>query len=325
MQKIDKKNGRMWSRLGQRGTVCGAALPELMKEKENCYVITADLAHLSGLDRVKQNYPDRLINVGIAEQNMIGVAAGLAFEGNLVFATTYATFISMRSYEQIRHHLGYQKANVKIIGSASGLAMGMSGNTHYSYEDIAIMRAIPNMTIISPADASEAYQAVYAADEQEGPMYIRLSGNLNEKVLYQEPYDFQIGKAVTMKKGKDIVIIATGGSVSESMYAAEKLEEKGICPTVLNMHTIKPLDMETLKEYSKEKLIVTVEEHNIIGGLGSAVAEFLTSLKNPPLQLRIGIEDEFLHPGGYEYLKQNAGLDADGICRRIEALLRRSM
>jgi len=201
-----------------------------MKEKENCYVITADLAHLSGLDRVKQNYPDRLINVGIAEQNMIGVAAGLAFEGNLVFATTYATFISMRSYEQIRHHLGYQKANVKIIGSASGLAMGMSGNTHYSYEDIAIMRAIPNMTVISPADASEAYQAVYAADEQEGPMYIRLSGNLNEKVLYQEPYDFQIGKAVTMKKGKDIVIIATGGSVSESIYAAEKLEEKGDKP-----------------------------------------------------------------------------------------------
>lgn len=323
MQKIDKKNGRMWSRLGQRGTICGVALPELLKERENCYIITADLAHLSGLDRVKQSYPERFINVGIAEQNMIGVAAGLSFEGNVVFATTYATFISMRSYEQIRHNLGYQKANVKIIGSASGLAMGMSGNTHYSYEDIAIMRVIPNMTVISPADASEAYQAVYAAAAQEGPVYLRLSGNLNEKVLYQEPYDFQIGKAVTMKRGKDLVIIATGGAVSESLSAAEKLEAKGIYPTVLNMHTIKPLDIAALKDYSREKLIVTVEEHSIIGGLGSAVAEFLTSLKNPPLQLRIGIEDTFLHPAGYEYLKQEAGLNADGICRSIEIMLGR--
>lgn len=318
MRQIDKRNGRMWSRLGQRGTVCGVALPELLEEREDCYVITADLANLSGLDRVRRKYPGKFINVGIAEQNMIGVAAGLAFEGNTVFATTYATFISMRSYEQIRHNLGYQKANVKVIGSASGLAMGMSGNTHYSYEDLALMRVIPNMVVVSPADAVEAYQAIHYAANYEGPVYIRLSGNLNEPTLYQSPYDFKFGKAVVLRKGEGLVIIATGGMVAEALSAAEKLNETGIYPTVINMHTIKPLDVEILREYSDEKLLITIEEHNIIGGMGSAVAEFLASSKNSMPLVRIGIEDKFLHPAEYKYLKQENGLDSNGIYKKIK-------
>lgn len=317
MQQIDKRNGRTWSRLGQRGTVCGIALPELLEDREDCYVITADLANLSGLDRVRRRHPGKFINVGIAEQNLIGVAAGLAFEGNTVFATTYATFISMRSYEQIRHNLGYQKANVKVIGSAAGLAMGMSGNTHYSYEDIALMRVIPNMIVVSPADAAEAYQAVHCAANYDGPVYIRLSGNLNGPILYQEPYDFKFGRSVVMRQGKGLVIVAIGEMVSEALCAAEKLCEAGISPTVINMHTIKPLDVEILRKYSNEKLMVTVEEHNIVGGIGSAIAEFLASSKNSLPLVRIGIEDQFLHPADYKYMKQENGLDSVGIYKKI--------
>ncbi len=324
MQEINKRNSRTWSRLGQRGTVCGVALPEMLKEQEGYYVMTADLAHLSGLDRIRQNFPHQFINVGIAEQNMIGVASGLAFEGNTVFVTTYATFLSMRGYEQIRHNLGYQRANVKLIGSASGLAMGMSGNTHYSYEDLAIMRVIPNMVVVSPADAAEAYQAVYCAANQEGPVYIRLSGNLNEPVIYSEPYDFQLGKGMILKQGEDIVLIATGGVVADALCAAERLDSYGISSAVINMHTIKPLDEEVIKRHFHVKWMVTVEEHNMIGGLGSAVAEFLASQKNSPLLARIGVEDQFLHPADHGFLKQKCGLDSDGIYKKIINILERT-
>lgn len=324
MQEINKRNSRTWSRLGQRGTVCGVALPEMLKEQEGYYVITADLAHLSGLDRIKKNFPQKFINVGIAEQNMIGVASGLAYEGNTVFATTYATFLSMRGYEQIRHNLGYQRANVKLIGSASGLAMGMSGNTHYSYEDMAIMRAIPNMVVVSPADAAEAYQAIYCAANQEGPVYIRLSGNLNEPVIYSEPYNFQLGKAVILKQGEDIVLIATGEVVADALCAAERLDSYGISSAVVNMHTIKPLDEEAIKRYFHAKCLFTIEEHSVIGGLGSAVAEFLASQKDSPLQIRMGVKDQFLHPADHGFLKQKCGLDADGIYEKVIDILERT-
>lgn len=322
MQEINKRNSRIWTRLGQRGTICGVALPEILEQRENCYVLTADLAHLSGLDRVQKGFPDRFINVGIAEQNLVGVAAGLAFEGNIVFATTYATFLSMRAYEQIRHNLGYQKANVKLIGSTSGLAMGMSGNTHYSYEDIAIMRAIPNMTIISPADAAEAYMAIYNVCEYDGPVYIRLSGNLNEDIVYQSPYKFEIGKAVVMKEGNGLVLIATGGMVAETLKAAKEIEEElEIIPTVINMHTIKPLDTDILDKYMEEKIIITIEEHSIIGGLGNAVAEYIVGKEKKPLQFCIGIEDKFVHPATYSQLKKEIGLDAEGLYQKIKKII----
>lgn len=321
MQEINRRNSRMWSMLGQRGTICGVALPELLEQRDDCYVITADLAHLSGLDRIRQTFPDRFVNVGIAEQNMVGVGAGLAFEGNTVFMTTYATFLSMRCYEQIRHNLGYQGANVKLIGATTGLAMGMSGNTHYSYEDIAIMRAIPNMVVVSPADAAEAYLALYSAAQYKGPVYLRLSGNLNEPILYSEPYEFEFGKAVVMREGQGIVLIAVGSMVAEALKAAEKLETEGINATVINMHTVKPLDTDILKRYTDADVMFTIEEHNVIGGLGSAVAEYMSSLKHRPKQISIGIQDRFIHPGDYEYIKSENELDAEGIYRRVKIYL----
>lgn len=194
--------------LGQRGTVCGVALIEIMEEYQNSYTLTADLAHLSGLDRVQHMFPERFVNVGIAEQNMIGIAAGLAAEGNVVFATTYATFLTMRCYEQIRHHMGYQHMNIKLIGSAAGVEMGMSGNTHYTYEDIAIMRAIPNITVVSPADPAEAYQIMHQAAATEGPMYIRLTGGMNQQMVTKcEDSDIQIGKSKELQSGTDAAVI----------------------------------------------------------------------------------------------------------------------
>lgn len=321
-QQITEKNSRIWSRLGQRGTVCGVALLEIMEEYQKSYVVTADLGYLSGLGRVKKEYPKRFINVGIAEQNMIGVAAGLAFEGNVVFATTYATFITMRCYEQIRHNLGYQGANVKLVGSATGLAMGMSGNTHYSYEDISIMRTIPNMTVISPADAAEAYMAIHQVAQDEGAAYIRLSGNMNSPIIYQRNYSFEIGKAITLRQGKDIALIATGGCVSEALEACEWLKEFDIQAKVVNMHTIKPLDTETIDMCLEHDYIFTIEEHNVIGGLGSAVAEYLSQKEYHPKHIKIGIDDKFVHPGEYEYLKKCNRLDANGITKTVLAIVR---
>lgn len=321
MQEITLKNSRKWSRLGQKGTVCGVALPEILEQQKNSYVITADLGRSSGLNRIMEHYSDQFINVGIAEQNMIGVAAGIALEGNIVFATTFATFLTMRGYEQIRHNLGYQKANVKLIGTSAGFSIGMFGNTHYSYEDVALMRVIPDMTVISPADAAEAYMAIHKVTECEGPAYIRLSGGLEESAVYKQAYDFQLGKAVVMKEGKDIVLIATGAMVIESIKAAEKLETIGIYATVINMHTIKPLDIKILKEFSQKDIIFTVEEHSVIGGLGSAVAEYFATLLNPPAQVFIGIDDRFVNPGKHEYVKRRNQLDAQGIYQRVLSVL----
>ena len=317
MKEVTRKSARTWSMLGQRGTVCGVALPELMEQDEGIYVLTADLAHLSGLERVQNRFPKRFINVGIAEQNMIGIAAGLAAEGNVVFATTYATFLTMRCFEQVRHHLGYQKMNIKLIGSSAGLAMGMSGNTHYTYEDIAIMRAIPNMTVLSPADAVEAYYAVNYAAKIDGPVYIRLTGGLNEPIVYQNEYTYEIGKSVVLKAGTDIALITTGDMATLAIAVAQRLENDGIAAEVVNMHTIKPLDKRQLKIEEDKKLVVTIEEHSVIGGLGSAVAEYYTKKKNGTRVLTIGIKDEFLHPASREYLLQQTGLNVTDIYEEI--------
>lgn len=318
MQEISKRNSRMWSRLGQRGTICGVALPEILESRDDCYVLTADLGTTSGLSRVMKEQPTRFVNVGIAEQNLIGVAAGIAFEGKTAFATTFATFLTMRCFEQIRHNLGYQKANVKLIGSSAGVAMGMFGNTHYSYEDIAIMRAIPNMTVVSPADATEAYLAVYHAMKIDGPVYIRLSGGQNEPIIYEEPYDFEIGKAHVLKKGEGVVLIAIGKMVSEALKVAQRLEQDGVNATVINMHTVKPLDTDILDAYMESDLIFTIEEHSVIGGLGSAVAEYLAKKRGRARQVFIGIEDAFVHPGDAVYVRRQNDLDEEGIYQRVK-------
>ncbi|HEY4787225.1 MAG TPA: transketolase C-terminal domain-containing protein [Bacteroidales bacterium] len=324
MLTFNSLNFRTWSKLGQRGAFFGLAIFEIVEQYNNTLVLTADLGYLSGLERFMNKYPDKFINTGIAEQNMVGISAGLAQEGHIVFATTYATFVSMRSCEQIRHYLGYMQSNVKIVGTGAGLVMGYSGNTHYTIEDFSIMRAIPNIVVISPADATESVKAALAAAEYDGPVYIRLSGALNIPMVYTEDYHFQIGKAVTLRKGQDITIFATGTMVYEALTAAKILEDSSISATVVNMHTIKPLDTSVIDTAcASSKLIVTVEEHGIIGGLGGAVAEYKAGIDNAPKQLFIGLPDKFGKAGEYKYLLDKFGLTGQHIAEKIKSVYKR--
>lgn len=315
--EINSKNIKMWSKLGARGTF-GVAMLELGKELDNLVVLTSDLGITSGLDRFKNNYPDKFINVGIAEQNMINIGAGLAKEGLNVFVTTFANFAAMRSYEQMRLSLGYMQMNVKVVGIGSGLSMGLFGNTHYGIEDLAILRATPGLTIISPADGAEIVKTVFEAAKYQKPVYIRLTGAMNNPIVYKENYSFEIGKGVLLKEGSDLTIIATGTMVYESLIAAEILQTKGIEARVINMHTIKPIDTEIINSAVRDtKLIVTVEEHSVIGGLGGAVAEYIGTLDNRARQVFIGLPDDFGRAGDYKYLLNKYGLTSEKIAKKI--------
>lgn len=307
---------RTLSILGQRGAF-GVTLTDIAKENNDIVALSADLCNTSGLDRFKAAFPERFFNVGIAEQNMIGIAAGLAAGGNTPFATTFSNFAALRACEQVRHFLGYMKENVKIVGFGSGFAMGMFGVTHYGIEDIASIRAISNLIILSPADGLETAKATIAASEIKLPVYIRLTGIMNNPIVYSEDYDFEIGKAITLKEGSDVSIIATGSMVYNSLKASEILEAKGISTKVINMHTIKPIDKNTIVNACKSNLIITVEEHSEIGGLGGAVAEVLSQMKSHPKHHIIGIANEYKHPGDYEYLIKEYGLSAEQIAKKI--------
>lgn len=316
--KITSANIRAWSRLGQRGAFFGVAMPEIAENNESVKLLTADLALLSGMDRYKTAYPERFLNVGIAEQNMIGIAAGLAMDGDCVFATTYSSFIAVRSLEHVRQHLAHMKCNVKIVGSAAGVVAAKSGISHWATEDIAFIRALPNITLLSAADSLEAIKmAEYAASVEE-PIYIRLSGGLNCPIVYTDDYDFKPGKMVKCVDGQSVCIIATGLMVAESIKAAEILKEKGIDATVYNMHTIKPLDKEELEKiFDEYDLIVTVEEHNVIGGLGSAVAEYKATFSRTPRQVFIGFNDRYTEAGSQRFVWETNGLTDIQIADRI--------
>jgi transketolase len=317
MLPINAANARVWSMLGSRGTF-GVAMLDLGATADDLMVMTADLSTTSGLDRFKNAYPAKFVNVGIAEANMVGIAAGMAKEGSVVFATTFATFAAMRSYEQVRLNLGYMGLNVKVVGLASGFAMGMFGNTHYGMEDLALMRAVPGLTVLSPADGAAVVQVVHAAYRHPGPVYIRLTGAMGNPVVYKQDFEFEIGKAITLGEGTDLTIIATGTMVYESVVAARLLKEKGISATVVDMHTIKPLDTSAVdRACAGSKLIVTVEEHGLIGGLGGAVAEYKAGLKQSPRQVFIGIPDRFGKAGDYKYLLGKYGLTGAQIAERI--------
>jgi transketolase len=319
MLEITSSNARNWSRLGSRG-VFGQAILALAENRPDLMVLSADLGNSSGLGRFKQTYPDQFINVGIAEQNMIGVAAGLAKEDFTVFATSFAPFLAMRASEQIRMNMGYMNINVKAVAIGSGISMAFLGNSHYGIEDAAVMRSIPNITVVSPADCAEIVKCVYAAADFDGPMYIRLTGAPNNPMVYTEEYEFVIGKAITLREGTDITIIANGTMVYQSLEAAKLLEAQGISATVVNMHTIKPLDTAVIdKAVASSKLIVTVEEHSVIGGLGGAVAEYKTGLRNAPPQLTIGLPDHFGKTAEYGYLLDYYGLVAEKIAQNIAA------
>lgn len=293
MFKITKLSARTCSMLGQRGSIFGQAVLEAAQEDEKFILLTADLATLSGMTKYIDKYPNQFYNIGIAEQNMIGIAAGLAAEGFHPCATTYATFITMRSCEQIRHFCGYMKEKIIVVGSGAGLSQGFAGNTHYTIEDLAVMRSIPNMTILSPADGASAVKLFELACKEQGAVYMRLTGNLNCPMVYKEETEFKIGKANLLKEGSDVAIYAVGTMVSTAMKAAALLEEKGVSVTVYDMFTVKPIDRDAVNSAKNYKLAVTIEEHNKMGGLGAAVAEVMTEQTEMPCLLRCGIHDSF--------------------------------
>ncbi len=316
MLEVTPANARAWSRLGSRGTFGQAVLS--IGDTPGLMVLSADLGNSSGLDRFKAAFPDKFLNIGIAEQNLIGVAGGLAKEGHNVFATSFAPFLALRAGEQIRMNLGYMDLNVKAVAIGSGISMGFLGNSHYGIEDAAVMRSIPNLTVVCPADCAEIVKTVQAAAQFEGPMYIRLTGGVNNPPVYTSDYDFRIGKAVRLRKGTDVAIIANGTMVHESIEAAQALEGQGLSAAVLNMHTLKPLDTAAIEALIGDvRAVVTVEEHSVTGGLGSAVAEFLAPLRKRPPHLLIGLPDAFIDAAEYRFMLERHGLVSAKIAARI--------
>ncbi|HIZ39717.1 MAG TPA: transketolase family protein [Candidatus Anaerobutyricum stercoris] len=290
----------------------GNAIVELIEKNKDVVVLDADLAHATKTLKFSQECPERFFNMGIAEADMVGTAAGLASCGKIPFASTFAVFATGRAFDQVRNTVCYPKLNVKIVGTHAGITVGPDGGTHQAIEDIAIMRALPNMSIIVPSDDVEARAAVLAAAEIEGPMYLRMA-RVASPTYHSEDYTFTFGKGELVKGGKDITIIATGIMVPKALEAARKLEEKNIEAQVVNIHTIKPLDEELIVACAKKTgKVITVEEANIYGGLGSAVSEVLAEQYPVPVK-RIGVQDVFGKSGDPELLLEEYGLTAENI------------
>ena len=295
----------------------GNALVELGKEHEDLVVLDADLAAATKTAMFQKVFPERHIDCGIAECNMVGVAAGLAATGMVPFASSFAMFAAGRAFEQIRNSVGYPKLNVKIGATHAGISVGEDGATHQCNEDIALMRTIPGMVVINPSDDVEARAAVKAAYEHHGPVYLRF-GRLAVPVINDnEEYKFELGKGITLKDGKDVTIIATGLPVSESLEAAEMLEKDGISVRVINIHTIKPLDEEIIEKAAKETGKLVTVEHSVIGGLGSAVCDVVAE-KAPAKVMKIGINDVYGESGPALELIKKYGLDAESIYKKVK-------
>ncbi|MCI9626866.1 MAG: transketolase family protein [Clostridia bacterium] len=298
----------------------GNALKEF-GEKYDIVVLDADLSKSTKTDGFKKTYPDRFVNVGIAEANMMSTAAGIASCGKTVFASSFAIFAAGRAFEQVRNSICYANLNVKIGATHAGISVGEDGGSHQAIEDISLMRSIPNMTVINPADSVEARAAVEAAILHNGPVYLRF-GRLATPVIYDaENYTFELGKGKQLRDGSDVAIIATGLMVPEALDAADTLAQEGIHARVIDIHTIKPIDKDIIVKAAKEtSFIVTAEEHSIIGGLGSAVAEVLC--ENAPAKLlRIGVQDEFGRSGDPYVLLKEYGLSAENIVRQVKTNL----
>lgn len=295
----------------------GAALCELAEKRDDFIVLDADLAAATKTGTFKKAYPERFYNCGIAEQNMMSVAAGFASTGKMVFASSFAMFAAGRAFEQVRNSIGYPHLNVKIGATHAGISVGEDGATHQCCEDIALMRTIPGMTVINPADAIEARQAVLAAAEIDGPVYMRF-GRLAVPVVFDENYKFEIGKGVELKSGTDVTIIATGLMVKEAMEAYDLLVVEGISARIVNMATIKPIDREIIEKAARETgAIVTAEEHSVIGGLGSAVSEVVTETYPVPV-VKVGVQDTFGMSGPANELLDIFGLRAKDIVEKAK-------
>ena len=314
---FNERNIKIWSTIGSRATFGITAL-ELAKEIDNLMVLTCDVSTSAGLDRYRKTYPEKYLDLGIAEQNLIGVAAGLASENFNVITTTFAPFQTIRCCEQIKVNIGYMKQKICMVGIASGLALGTLGFTHCCIEDVGILRAIPGITIISPADSLETVKAIQSAVKSQTSTYVRLTGVSNNPIVYEKDYDFEIGKSIKIVEGKDLTIFASGTMVYNSIQAAKILKKDNIHCTVINMHTIKPLDKQAVEEACKNsKLLVSVEEHNVIGGLGSAIAEYKSSIEKSPKLVILGVNDYYSKGGEYHFLQDQYGLTPNKIVNNI--------
>ena len=320
MIEITKKNIRVWSMLGMR-RILGPAMKDIIEQDRKVLFATADTGRYYAYDDLLRTYPENVVDVGIAEQNLIGASAGLQNEGFNVYAVTYATFLTSRALDQIRVNLGYMGLGVKLIGEAGGMCDGNFSATHMALEDISNTRNIPNMRVITPADGMELVKTLIALKDAAYPAYVRMTGRFPIPVIYREDYDFEIGKAVTLREGKDVVILSNGTLLGDVLKTAEKLAEKGVDCKVINLHTVKPLDEEALRAVAGYRLVVTAEEHLLYGGLGSAVAEFYAQEPVRPRMLMLSVGTQYPKAQEYDDLLKTCGLTAPQMAESILAKL----
>ncbi|MET0105803.1 MAG: transketolase C-terminal domain-containing protein [Sedimenticola sp.] len=322
MISIDKRKARAWSRMGPRA-VYGQFLLEMARNDPKILALSADLGRSSGLAAFSKELPSQFFNTGIAEQNLVGISSGLARMEYKVFATTFAPFASLRAGEQVRMNLGYMQEPVNLVALASGFALGFLGNSHFGIEDIAVMRSIPGLTIVSPADCFEMYKCLNAVKDLDSPVYIRLTGGVGMPVVYDEDYDYQIGQAKVLRPIDRVTIVTHGTTVGHALKAVSGLEADGFRVGLVNMHTIKPLDGNVLDQVlEKSDHVMVFEEHTVIGGLGSAILEYMSDTQNRGAVVhRHGARDCFPKTGGYEYMLETLGLDSKGIQSAVREVL----
>lgn len=323
MISINNRSARAWARMGPRA-MYGQFLLEMARANPRVIALSADLGRSSGLGAFAKELPNQFFNVGIAEQNLIGISSGLARMKFNVFCTTFAPFASLRAGEQVRMNMGYMQEPVKLVALASGFALGFLGNSHFGIEDIAIMRSIPGITIISPADCIELYKSLKAIEKFNKPVYLRLTGGVGMPVVYEKDYNFEIGKGKIIKPINKITIISHGTTVGHSLKAVNELEEQGHTVGLINMHTIKPLDEALLKEVMlKSEKVLVFEEHTVIGGLGSAILEFVNSnsINDGANLLIYGVEDYYPKTGDYPFMLETLKLNSKSIKSRVTSAM----
>lgn len=313
----NKINVKLLCMAGQGGSAFGITLMELMKERDDIMVLSADMSTPAGLDKFKAAYPDHFMNVGIAEQNMIGIAAGLADEGYKVICVAQACFLTMRCFEQVRQYAGYMGIPMILVGIGSGLSLQYMGNTHYALEDIALMRTIPNMTVVAPCDALEASKALESAVNYNGSSYIRFFGGTGIPTVHSNDIDFEIGKAIKLRDGRDVAILACGAMVKQALGVADSLVEHGIEAEVIDIHTITPFDNAIIDICKDKKLVVTIEEHRLVGGLSSVMSEKMKERQIPANLLSLGVGNDYPMPGSYPYMLEQCGLSVAEITNSI--------
>lgn len=317
---IDTKLAKSMSRIGPRAAY-GTMMYNFVKDGYDFLTMSADLGRSSGLERLRKEFPERFYNVGIAEQSMVAVAAGMAREGETIFASSFAPFLSMRASEHVRVNLSYMREPVKLVGLGSGFSLGFLGNTHYGLEDYGIMNALPNLTILCPGDAASVGKAIFAAAEVDGPVYIRLTGEAGSPNVYDQDYDLVVGKLspLRIRQGAGIAIIGCGAILSECLEASKTLSEQGIFADVFDCHSIKPFDIEGARQaFANYSLVVSVEEHFLNGGLYSILSQIKVSYDCPGRLRGLGVDDTWVTPGERSYVLDQLGLNAKAIVSRVK-------